>query len=167
MLVGSVDSTDVVNVDPTIAVLVHLLENLSDQLFTIRVHWTPDGTNELIELNKTTAIEVEVAEELLSLTLGEAKHVVSDGLGELVLVKGSRVVVIHNFELSLKSDKSSGATRNKFLSKDLGKFLWASVSGFTLWSTSWSSIESSSELVVVKSTTAINVIDGEKRLQVL
>jgi len=170
VLVGSVDSSDIVDINPTVSILVKLLVGLSDNLLPVGVHWTSDSTDEFIEFKETTSVEIEIAEKLLDLALGETEHVVSDGLGELVLVEGSRVVIIHNFELPLKTNKSSSTSRDKLNSKSLSKFLRASVSGSatTLGGGShWTTIELGSELVVIKGSTFINIIDAEKSLQVL
>jgi len=87
VFVGSIDTTNVVDIDPTVAILVQLFESKSNDLLSIWVHWSTNGTDELIEFDDATAVEIEVAEELLDFTLGETKHIISDGLSELILVK--------------------------------------------------------------------------------
>ena len=118
---------DVVDVDPSAAILVKLLEGQGNDLLSIWVHWTTDSADELVELDETAAVKIKVAKELLDLTLGETEHVIGDGLSELVLVEGTRVVVVHDFELSLESNEASGTSGNKLLAESLGQFLWASV----------------------------------------
>ena len=60
MLVGSVDTADIVNVDETTAILVKDIESLGDNSLTVLVHWATDCSNELIVLDKTTAIVVHI-----------------------------------------------------------------------------------------------------------
>jgi hypothetical protein len=89
VLVGSVDTSDVVDINPTVLILVKLLVSLGDNLLPVGVHWTSDSTDEFIEFKKTTSVEIEIAEKLLDLALGETEHVVGDGFRELILVKGA------------------------------------------------------------------------------
>jgi hypothetical protein len=55
----------------------------------------------------SASVNIEVGEELLDFTLSKSEHVVGHSFGEFVFIKGSGVVVIHNFELSLESNETS------------------------------------------------------------
>ena len=55
-----VNTSDIIEVDPTIAVFVELIECLSNKLLSGVVHWSSDGSNELIKFNETTSVEIEV-----------------------------------------------------------------------------------------------------------
>jgi len=48
VLVGLVNASDIVDVDPAVAILIKLLESLHDNLLSGWVHGTSDGSNELI-----------------------------------------------------------------------------------------------------------------------
>jgi len=128
VLSGIVDSSDIIEVDPTISVLIKLLEGFSNKLLSGVVHWSSNGSNEFIKFNKTTSVEIEVSKEFLDFSFSESEHVVSHGFGELILVEGSGVVVIHDLELSLKTDETSGTSGLKLCLQCLGKLLWCSVS---------------------------------------
>ncbi len=107
---GIVHSSDVIDVHPSVAVLVQFLEGHGDHLLPGRVHGSPNGSNEFIDLHEATPIEVEVAKELLNLSLSESEHVVSHGLGELEFIERLGVIIIHDLELSLEPNESSRAS---------------------------------------------------------
>jgi len=88
VLVSGVDSTDVVDVDETTTVLVEDVEGLGNDLLSVLVHWSTDGSEELVVLKETTAVDVHVGVEGLDFTLSESKHVISHSLAEFVLVEG-------------------------------------------------------------------------------
>ena len=69
VFVGRVDATDVVDVNHTTAICVHLGEGTHNDGFTVGVHGATDCAKELVVLNETTAVKVEVSEEDLDLTL--------------------------------------------------------------------------------------------------
>jgi len=115
MLVGLVDTSDVININPTIAIFVEFLESLSNNLLSSHVHWSSDGAEELIVGDGTTAVDIEVIEEGADLTLAETEHEVVHGFAELVFVETLGVIVIHNLELSLETNDTSGTTGGQFL----------------------------------------------------
>jgi hypothetical protein len=108
MSLSIVDALDVIDINPTIVISVEDIVSLEDDLLSAGVHWATDGTDELIELKETGLIIVEVSEKLLHFTFSEAEHKVSACLGEFKLIKRTGVVVVHNLELSLESDESTG-----------------------------------------------------------
>ena len=167
MSVSGVDTLDIVDVDPTVVVSVENVVGLQDDLLSSRVHGATDGADELVELKETSLVIVEVVEELLHLTLGEAKHVVRAGLRELELVEGARVVVVHDLELSLETNEATGTTRHKLLAHNLGELLGAAHNRLTTGSSHGSAIELGSKLLVGDTTGAINIIDAEKSFQIL
>ena len=83
---------------------------MSNQLSARGVHGASDGPDELVVVDGATPVNVEVVEELGDLRVREAEHVVLHGLGELVGVKGSGTIVIHNLELSAETDNSSSSS---------------------------------------------------------
>jgi len=166
--ISGVDALDVVNVNPAVIVSVENVVSLEDNLLSSGVHGTADSTNELVELKETSLIIVEVVEELLHLTLGETEHIVSASLRELELVEGARVVIVHNLELSLEADETTGTARDELLAHDLSELLRATHgSRLAAGGGHGSTVKLGSELLVLDATGRIDVIDGEESLKIL
>jgi hypothetical protein len=87
------------------------------------VHGASNGSDELVVLEETGAIIVEVVEQLLHLTLGEAEHEISASFSEFIFIKRTRVVVIHDLKLSLETNKSAGTSRCKLLAHSFSELL--------------------------------------------
>lgn len=105
-----VDALDVVDVDPPVAVLVQLSEGLRHQSLAAGVHGSAELAEELVVVDGAGAVDIEVGVECADLRVGEAEHVVLHGLGELVEVQRSAVVVVHNAELLPEPDDAAGAS---------------------------------------------------------
>jgi len=166
MLVGCVNSTDVVDVDHAGSVLVHFVKSAHNDGLSVSVHGATNGSQELVVLDQARAVEIEVTEELLSLTLGEAEHVVGHSLGEFKLVQGERVIVVHDSELLGEADYSPSATSLQLVTKALQEVLT------TRSAAGWSAADVSSEdlgceLSIVEGARAILVIKVVKGVQVL
>ena len=69
MFVCCINATDVVDVNHTTAVSVHLGKGTHDDSFTIGIHGATDGSKELVILNQATAVVVDESKELLDFTL--------------------------------------------------------------------------------------------------
>jgi len=172
-MVGSVvDITDVVDINPTIAILVKLLESLGDDSLTLRVHRATDGTKELVVRALTIVIDIEVVEENADLTLREVQLEVVHGLGELVLVEGLRVIIIHDLELSLETDNATSAAGCKFLLELHGeglRILRGSTSLATKLGRSSrgrSAKDGRGEFLVVNGAGAVHIVDAEEHLKI-
>ena len=87
VLVSLVDASNVVDVNPAIAVLVELLEGLGNDLLSCHAHWTSDSANELVVRDSAAAVHIEVVEECANLTLVESKHEIIHGFAEFVFVE--------------------------------------------------------------------------------
>ena len=107
VLVGNVNTSDIGDVNPSRIISIKLFEALSNNLLSLCVHWSSDGSNEFIKSNISASVNIEVAEELLDFTLGKTEHVIGHSFGEFIFIKRSGVVIIHNFELSLESNETS------------------------------------------------------------
>ena len=155
-----VNTSDIIEVDPTIAVFVELIECLSNKLLSGVVHWSSDGSNELIKFNETTSVEIEVWEKFLDFSFSESEHVVSHGFGEFIFIKRSGVVVIHDLELSLETNETSRTSWHKLGFQSFSKLFWWSVRFVLSWRL-WSGIQGITEFFIWKSTTFILIIDVE------
>ena len=170
---GVVDITDVVDVNPAIAVLVELLEGLSGDSLAGRVHGTADSTEELAISALTIVIDIEVVEEDGDLALREVQLEIVHGLGELVLVEGLRVVIIHDLELSLEADDATGTAGSKLLLElqcESLRVLRGSLGLTTVLgggSGLGSAEDGTRKLLVVDGTGAISIIEAEEHLEVL
>lgn len=171
---GVVDITDVVNVNPAIAVLVELLEGLSGDSLALRVHGATDGTSELAIGALTIVIDIKVVEEDGDFTLREVQLEVVHGLGELVLVEALRVIIIHDLELSLEADDATGTAGSELLLELDGeslRVLRSTTLGLTTelgGSSGLGSTEDGArELLVVNGTGLVGIVDAEEHLEVL
>ena len=166
MLVGGVDSADIVDVDHTTAIRVHLVEGSHDNSLTGSAHGSTDGAEEFVVLDQTATIEVHMGEEGLDFTLGEAEHVVTHSLAEFELVEGKRVVVIHDTELLGKADDTAGTTALQLVAEFLEEILTTGTA--TGGGTTDISLEDlTGELTVVQGTAAILVVKIVKSVQIL
>ena len=166
VLISRVDATDIVDVDHTRAISVHLGEGPHNDSLAVSVHRTADGTEELVVLNETGAIEIEVSEELLSLTLGEAEHVVRHSLAEFKFVERHGVVVVHDAELLSEANDAAGATGLQLVAKALKKVLTTSLAA-SRGTTDISAEDLASELTIVESAALVLVVDVVEGIQIL
>jgi hypothetical protein len=165
--VGSVDALDVVDINPTVVISIENIVGLHDDLLSGGVHGTADSTNELVELKETSLVIIEIVEQLLHLTLGETEHVISASLGELELVEGARVVVVHDLELSLEADEATGTTRDELLAHSLSELLRATHGRLAAGSSHRSTVKLRSELLVLDTTRGVEIVDVEESLKIL
>lgn len=77
---GRVHTSDIVDVNVAIAVLVKFSESFCDVSLTGIIHRATDHTQEFIVLNKATSVQIKGFEEDCDLGITEAKHVVLHGL---------------------------------------------------------------------------------------
>jgi hypothetical protein len=104
---------------------------LGNNLLSSHVHWSSDGAEELIIGDGSTAVDIKVVEEGADLLLAETEHEVIHSFAELVFVKTLRVIIIHDLELSLKTNDTSGSTGGQFLLKFNGKAMNDFMLGFS------------------------------------
>lgn len=62
MLASIICASNIVNINVAIVILINLVEGLLDHLLSVTVHGTSEGSQELIVLDKTTVVVVEVVE---------------------------------------------------------------------------------------------------------
>jgi len=87
MFRSGVDSFDVVVVKVAVAISVHNGKSLGYDRLASGVHGATNGTEELVVFNKTISVDVEVAEQLGDLSLGETESEVRHSFAELILVE--------------------------------------------------------------------------------
>ena len=162
VLLGVVDSTDVVDVDEAGAVLVEDVVSLGDDGFAVGVHWATDSADEFVVLNESTLVVVEEREESADFTLAESEHVILHGLVELVLVERHGVVIVHNSKLLAQANDSSGTTGSELLSQALEELLWLVSSLGRGRATDVVAEDSAGELSVLKSSRVINIVKSIK-----
>lgn len=110
VLGSAVDTSDVVDVDIAIVIIVKLSKCLFNPRSSIGVHGSTDHSEELVVLDKTRSIKIKGAEKASDFSLRETKHVVLHGLGELVLIEGHGVVIVHDSELLAETDDATSTT---------------------------------------------------------
>lgn len=130
VLACRVDALDVIDVNVAVAVLVHLGEATHNDILSCGVHGAADGTDKLVIFNEPAVVEIEGTEKSGDLTFAEAEHVVGHSLGEFVLVKGHRVVVVHDFELTAEANNATSATRSKLLAELINEIVGAGLGSF-------------------------------------
>jgi hypothetical protein len=110
VLLSTVDSLDVVDVDPAVAITIKFVEGLSDELLSLCGKGSSDTSQELIVVESATAIVIEVGEKSTNFSVTEAKHVIFHGLSEFVKVKAATVIIIHNAERFAETNNSTSST---------------------------------------------------------
>lgn len=48
VLVGLVDTSDIINVNPAVTIGIKLFESLKNNFLSSHIHWASDGSNELV-----------------------------------------------------------------------------------------------------------------------
>lgn len=119
VLVGSVDSADVVNVDDSRLVLVHDGKGFHGDVAAELVHFPHNTSQEFIVGHVTGSINVVDREEAESLLFAEADTEVVDAFNEFLVAESHAVVVISNSERSRETLNTAGSSG----SKGLGHFL--------------------------------------------
>jgi hypothetical protein len=83
-----VNSSQVVDVDVSISILVKFGKSLVNHLSASCIHGSTDLAQKFVVLDDSIPVSVESFEKLSQFGLVETKHKVSHCLGELVLVEG-------------------------------------------------------------------------------
>jgi len=87
MFIGFVNTSDIVDVNPTVTVSIKFFESLSNDLLSCHVHWSSDSSDELIIGDGTGAINIEVLEEGSVFGCGETEFVIGKSFIELWFIK--------------------------------------------------------------------------------
>ena len=166
VLVGGVDTADIVDIDHARAIGIHLGESAHcDSLATGR-HRSTNGAKELVVLDQTRTVEIEVSEKRLDFTLGEAEHVVRHGLAEFKFIEGHGVVIVHDAELLGEADDATGTTGLQLVAKALEEVFTSSLA--TGGSATDLSLEDlAGEFTVVEASRLILVVEVEEGIQIL
>jgi len=103
---------DVIDVNVSVSILVKFVKSLGYRLLSVSVHRSSNGSDEFIIANRLASVYVEVGIETFDFGIAEAKHVIFHGLGKLVDIEGSVVVVVHNSELFAETNDASSSSRS-------------------------------------------------------
>jgi hypothetical protein len=86
MLVGLVDTSDIIDINPTVTIFIELFVSLGNLLLSSHIHWSSNSSDEFIVSNGSTWINVEIVEDSLALRLGETELIVLKSFEEFHLV---------------------------------------------------------------------------------
>jgi hypothetical protein len=86
MLGAVINSLNITYINPATAILIQLLKRLQHNLLSCGVHWTSDSSDEFIEFDGSTSVEIKIGKELLDFGLAEADLVICHGFGIFVLI---------------------------------------------------------------------------------
>jgi len=115
MLSRIVDAFKVFDVDDTASILIKSSEGKQDLRLSAVVHFTHNGSKEIIIVDGSARISVEESENSLNLTLVSGNSIVLHGFGKFAEIESLRLVIVHNFEDSADSIDASHATCGHFL----------------------------------------------------
>lgn len=124
---GIVRLTDIVDVELARSVDVHNLVDLLDDVLTEGVHFTADGTQELIVRDRTRAISIEEVIDLSSLLIGHTNTEVMHSLDELSLIELARSVVIGDFEFPTDGSNTTSTSLGKSSSEVVNELLLSGI----------------------------------------
>jgi len=167
MLVSSVNTAEIVNVNVTISIGIKFGEGLTSKGFAVGVHGAADHAKELIVFDKTRVVVVEGAEKGGEFSLGEAKHVILHSLCELILVKRHAVVVVHDTELLAEADNSASTAGGKLLTQTVNKIVGSRLGAGGSSRADFTTEKSVGELFVLKRARLVSVVDREESVKIL
>ena len=107
MHLGVVTTFDVCNIENSILIYVDQLECLNAYLCPELIQWSDNHTNELIEINFTISTVIETFEKSHLIFLVDIDSEVTNGLVEFIWIECARAIVIHDFELTGKTDQAA------------------------------------------------------------
>jgi hypothetical protein len=167
VLVSSVNTTEVVNVNVTISIGIKFGEGLTNKGFAVGVHGAADQAKELIVFDKARMVVVEGSEEGGEFSLGEAKHVVLHSLCEFILVKRHAVVVVHDTELLAEADNTTRTTRGKLLAETVNKIVGSGLGAGRGSGVDFTTKNSVGELFVLKRARLVSVVERKEGVEIL
>jgi hypothetical protein len=118
---GIVLSFYIIDVKNTIAIVINLLESLLDNLSSKLIHGSHNHSDEFIKVNVSTSIEIESLEKIVDILIINVYLEVLDSLSELIEIKTTTAIIIHDLELSSKSNHASTTSGLKLVSESLNK----------------------------------------------
>jgi hypothetical protein len=98
---------NVVDFKSSILIYVDLLESLDANIGSELVHRSDYASNEFVEVNLIVSIYVKDLEKSSNIFLINLYSEVVDCLGELILIKGTRIVIVHDLKLPLQTDETA------------------------------------------------------------
>jgi hypothetical protein len=101
---------NVVDFKSSILIYVDLLESLNANIGSELVHRSDYASNEFVEVNLIVSIYVKDLEKSSNIFLINLYSEVVDCLGELILIKGTRIVIVHDLKLPLQTDETARAS---------------------------------------------------------
>lgn len=105
------------------AISVDLFEGFLNKSFSDLVHLTSDGAHQLIVVDLTTIICVEVIKQLPALFWRHRHTEVTQRLPKLLDVQSSTAIVVHDFENPLHAEQSTGAPSCQLLSEERSELI--------------------------------------------
>jgi len=116
-----VPSLEVFDPEYTVAAEVNLVEDLLNELCPELIHGPDDDSHEVVVRDLPAAVRVERLEQPVDVFFVDVDLEIVDALTELVDVKGTRTVVVHDLELTLQTDKATSPAALQLLSESLYK----------------------------------------------
>jgi len=104
MLTSIVLSPDVFNIKSSISTIVDLVEDLLDELCSELVHRANNNSNEFIKVDFPSSVIVESLEETINILFINVNLEVLNAFFELIGIKSTRSIIVHNLELASKAD---------------------------------------------------------------
>jgi len=119
MHTGVVFVTQIGNREDTVSVEVERLESSDHNLLSEKTQWALYYSHELVEVNHAIAIYIEGFEQTVNVLGVNIDTKIVDCFCEFVLIKSTRVVVVHDFETASETNQASVAPLNHLRSKSL------------------------------------------------
>ena len=104
-----VDRSEVSSSDSAVTIMVEFSEGSIDHSLSLLVRASPNSNKELIVVELTVLVGVEVVDKNLGLTLRNVNSHVLDAPVELLLIEHSVATIIHDFEDTSHASDGLGA----------------------------------------------------------
>ena len=131
VLASIILTLDISNSKYSITVIINLLKCLNYELSSELIHRSNNNSNEFIKVNISVSVKIECLEKTVNILLANIDLEISYTFLELIHIKGTRIIVIHNFELSSETNHTSSTSLLELVSESLNNHaleLWSRLS---------------------------------------
>ncbi len=114
MLSSIVDILNVIDVNNARAITIEFLIRSSDQGKSPRSKIPSDNSQEFVVVNSAISVQIKSVKHYCNLVIGNIELEISDSLLELITVKASRVVVVHDAEYTSETNYAASTSGLNF-----------------------------------------------------
>ena len=117
MLSNIVSILKIMNIDDFATIFVKFSESFHDESLSLLAHGASYSSDKLFKGNDSIIVDIELFEKDINTCLVKIKSEIQDAFLKFILWECLRIIIVHDLELSHKSDVSSCTPGIKFISE--------------------------------------------------